>query len=399
MNLSAPKGTRDYLPDDMELMRRIFASWRSVFDRYGFREIDTPAFESYELFSTKGAIGDETVKDIYVFEDKSKRKLALRPEMTASVARVFASGQFQMPVRWYYIAKMWRYDEIKRGRSREFMQAGAEFVGPAGPAADAEIVKLAIDCIREIGIEKFKVRINSRIILNKFAEKLGIEDNGKVFRELDKLDKKGEAEVRKALNALMPEPKIDELFRMIRSPLVEQEIDGIMNSLGEEYAKYVVVDYSVARGLDYYTGFIFEIIAEGYESIGSLLGGGRYDELIQKYGGRKTPAVGFSIGVERILEILRKNTIPSREVVYIAPASDSLRQKAGEICNSLRNKGIACETDFMNRNLSNQLKYAGSFSKAVIVGENDIKNNEVTVRDMISGSERKVKLERLAEDL
>ena len=263
-----PKGTRDFLPEEMAKRRFIFEKLRGVFEKYGYGEIDTPAFENIELFEKKGSVGGEAVKDVYKFKDKSGRELALRFDMTVPVARVVVGNKLPKPIRFYYISKNWRYEEIKKGRYREFYQAGLELFGPKGSEADAEIIQVAADLLLALGFENFTIRINSRTILDGFAKSLKIKNADEVFRVLDKLDKKGEKEVRKEMAKLMTKKQIDGLFELIKKGDSE-ELRKIIDVLDKKYRKYVKVDLSIARGLDYYTGFVFETLINGFESIGS----------------------------------------------------------------------------------------------------------------------------------
>ena len=397
-----PKGTRDFLPEDMAKRRFIFEKLRSVFEKYGYGEIDTPAFENIELFEKKGSVGGQAVKDIYRFKDKSGRELALRFDMTVPVARVVMSNKLPKPIRFYYISKNWRYEEIKKGRYREFYQAGIELIGPSGSEADAEIIQVTVDLMIALGFENFKIRINSRAILDGFAKKLKIKNTDEVFRVLDKLDKKGEAAVRKEMAGLISKKQTDGLFELISGKT--NEMDSILNALDKKYRKYVKVDLSIARGLDYYTGFIFETIMKGFESIGSVCSGGRYDSLIEKFGGEKTPATGFGFGIERIVDIMsEKKMFPDsgKKSFFVVPVNDAMKKKAADICNDLRAVGIAAETDLLGRSLNKNLDYINSkkISYAIIIGQKELDAGKIKLKDMKTGEERDIDMNAIKDVL
>jgi len=390
----APKGTRDFLPDEMKRRRWLFDIGRKVFEKYGFGEINTPAFESIDLLTAKDSLGEEAVKDIYRFEDKAGRKLGLRFDPTTPICRILASSQLQKPVKWYYnFYPCWRYEDTKKGRYRELYQSGIEIIGPETGEADAEVLKVVIDFMLSTGIFNFFIRINSRKILDKIAEDIGLDNKEEVFRILDKLDKKGEKEVRKEMSSYLSEKDINKFFARLNAKNTDvSELEKIISLLPVKFRKFVKIDLSIARGLDYYTGFVFETIVKGNEDIGSVASGGRYDNLIGKYGGQQTPATGAGIGVDRILDIMKKEE-KQKVDFFVASVSDSTREKAREICDLLREKGYSSEFDMMNRNLSNQLKYASSNAeKVIIVGEKEIKKKKVTIKIMKTGKESRTSL-------
>lgn len=400
MKFQTPKGTRDFLPEEMEKRRFVFEKIRSVFESYGFGEVQTPAFEELELLTCKGSLGEEAVKDIYRFEDKSGRELGLRFDITTPVARIVVNARgAPKPVKFYYITNMWRYEDVSKGRWREFWQAGIELAGSASPQADAEMLRVFIDSMLSLGLKEFTVRINSRKILDSMADRLRIKTPGEVFRIIDKLDKKGRNEVFAELKKKLKEEKAKQVLDFILSPIEEarkyadtSDIDAVMAALDEKYRRYVKPDMSIARGLEYYTGFIFESVIAGFEELGSVVGGGRYDSLIERYGGQTTPATGFSIGVERLMQIMeKKNLIQVKKApsVYIAPVSEKFIPTASKMSEKLRSSGIISEYDVMSRSLSKQLDYASArkFGFVVVVGEKEISSGTYKLRNMTTGEE------------
>jgi len=407
-----PKGTRDFLPDEMKKRNWVFNICRNVFEKYGYGEVKTPAFESLELLECKGSLGGDAVKDIYRFTDKSDRKLGLIYEPTTPIARIIANKpDLPKPIRWYYITRMWRYEDVGKGHYREFWQAGCELAGTDDPASDAEIIQLTVDCLLALGIKDFTIRVNNRKILDSIAKKLKIENKENVFRILDKLDKKGEKEVKQELKNEINAKQIAGIFKFIKSDISKvrelggvKELKNIINLLDDDYKKFVKVDFSIARGLDYYTDFIFETIVKGFEELGSVASGGRYDDLIKKYGGKATPAVGFGIGIERIMRVLEKSDLiklRKSELIYVAPVNESIIKSAMEVCKILRNADLVAELGFASKSLSKHLNYANSKHACyvVIVGPEDLKENKVTIRDMKTGDEKKAVIPEVGEEI
>ncbi|MDI6721407.1 MAG: histidine--tRNA ligase [Candidatus Aenigmarchaeota archaeon] len=398
-----PRGTRDFLPEEMEKRRHVFEKIRQVFESYGFGEVETPAFEELSLLTCKGSLGQEAVKDIYQFRDKAGRELGLRFDITTPVARIAVSAKnMPKPIKFYYITRMWRYDDVSKGRWREFWQAGIELIGSASPQADAEILRVFIDSLIALGLKDFTVRINSRKILDSFADRLKIKNREEIFRIIDKLDKKGRNEVFAELKKRLKEEKAKQVLDFILSPIEEarkisdvSELDAIMSALDEKYRRYVKPDMSIARGLEYYTGFVFETVINGFEGLGSVVGGGRYDSLIERYGGQTTPATGFSIGLERLIEILeKKNLIQLRRQpsVYIAPVNEKFISNAVKISEKLQSYGIKCEYDIMSRSLTKQLDYvnARKIDYVIVVGEKEISSGVYRLRNMKTGEEKEI---------
>lgn len=394
MMFQPPKGTRDFLPEEMAKRKKVFDACRTLFEKYGFGEVDTPAFESLDMLTAKGSLGQKAVKDIYRFEDKSKRKLGLRYDLTVPIVRLFLSQKFPKPVKWYYINKVWRYEDVTKGRWREFSQCDIEIIGSPLPEADSQILEVAIDCMLSLGIKNMEIRINSRKIMDEMADSFKITKKEEVFRALDKLAKKGEAEVRKELETLVSKKQAVEVIKFVKSGGASEELDRIISSLPEKYKKFVVQDFSITRGLDYYTGFVFETFVKGHESIGSVVSGGRYDKLIEKYGGEATPATGFGLGIDRLITVLDANDEEARKPVFLIPIGKA-KNKVSGLSRDLRLLGVSCDSDLMGRSVSKQLEYASKrgMTYAIIVGEKELSSGEAKLRNMKTGKEKNVALD------
>ncbi|USS41645.1 histidine--tRNA ligase [Thermococcus aggregans] len=423
------KGTRDLLPEDMVKRRYVFEKIREVFEIYGFKEILTPTFEYTKLFELRS--GEEVVEQLYAFEDKGGRYIALRPDLTSSVARLFVNS-FQnapKPIRWYYIANMFRYEEPQSGRLREFWQAGVELIGSQNIEADAEVIALFIESYLNTGLKEFTVNIGDRVLLDEFAKMLGVKDDVGLMRLIDKKDKITREEFIESLkNFGLSEEGIEKVFALIElkgkpddvlpkayelfeSETAREELKTIeelfelLKAYGVE--DYALIDFGIARGFDYYTSIVFEAIAPNELGIGSIGGGGRYDKLIEVFGGKPTPATGFAIGIERLIPILEsKGLLPEFKVgsdVFVAYIGDDLeiKKKAIEVTQMLRKAKIKAEYDLQGRKLSKALNYANSIEVKVVIilGKRDLAEGKVTIRNMESGEQTKVPIENVVEEV
>ena len=402
MKFQPPKGTRDFLPEEMFKRRKVFEKIRKVFEGYGYGEVCTPAFEDFDLLSKKS--GPDIEKEIYVFTDKSGRKLGLRFDPTLPICRIVASdSSLTKPIKFYYITNMWRYDQPGKGRWREFWQAGVELIGSSKPEADAEILAITYDSLKAIGIKKFYIRINSRKIVESLIKKAGIPENKKlnVFRAIDKLEKIGEKEVKKELEKYkISEKSIEKLLELIKSGKAEEEMKELkeIKSLAEKMGvENIKIDFSIVRGIDYYTGFVFETFVEGGEDLGSIAGGGRYDTLIGLYGGQKLPATGLGIGIDRLIEIVEEEKKYYPAYVYIAVVDDNAKERAIEIAQILRKNSIRADIDLMGRNLTKQLEYADSLGipYVLIIGRKELETKKFKLKDMKNKTERELTIEEI----
>ncbi|ASJ06267.1 histidine--tRNA ligase [Thermococcus pacificus] len=427
--LEKVKGTRDLLPEEMAKRRWVFERIREVFERYNFHEVLTPTFEYTELFKLRS--GEEVVEQLYAFDDKGGRNLSLRPDMTSSVARLFVNS-FQnapKPIKWYYMANMFRYEEPQSGRYREFWQAGVELIGSDKVEADAEVIALFVESYLATGLEDFTVNIGDRVLLDEFAKMLGIEDDIGLMRLIDKKDKMSredfvgalkefglsEEGVEKVLALVeikgLPDevlPKAEELFTSDEAKAEVARLYELVDLL-EAYgvSKWIRIDLGIARGFDYYTSIVFEAIAPNDLGIGSIGGGGRYDNLIEVFGGKPTPATGFAIGIERLIPILEwKGLIPEpklRPDVYVVPIGKDaeVKRAAVEVVTALREAGVKADYELTGRKLGKALDYAGRLGVpyVVLIGKRDLSEGKVTVRDMDSGEQKAVEREKVVEEI
>lgn len=421
MKFQTPRGTRDFLPEDMIKRQKALDIIRNIFEKWGFDPLETPAFEDWSLLSAKQGGGEEIKNEIYYFKDKSSRELGLRFDFTVPLARVVASNpNLPKPFRRYQIGPVWRYDRPGAGRYREFYQADVDVIGAAAGEADALCIAVACDCLKVLGFEDFFVRVSSRKIIEAFLLAAGIKKEKivGVLRSIDKMDKIGEKSVSDELKTkdvgTRVIKKILEFIKIKKLPdakkLVDkeklgqegvQEIETVLNACSSfgigDYAKF---DLSLVRGLEYYTGPVFEINAGLNLSIG---GGGRYDNLIEALGGRPTPATGISLGVDRVLLAMEEKKLLKAEKttvkVYLAPISENVKNDVIGLAKKFIDIGIAVEFDLMGRSLSKQLAYvnAKGIPFSIVIGEKEIEQNKGKLRDMKTGKEYDIHFGNLDE--
>ena len=418
------RGMRDLLPDEAEKLRFIEETAREMAKLYGYREVITPVVEHYELLAAK--IGEETRKRMYVFEDLGGRRVALRPEFTASVARLVATKMVSVPkpLRLFSVGSLYRYDEPQFGRYREFWQANYELFGSSNPEADAEILILTDNLLRRIDLQSYHLKINHVGILRGILDEEGIveEQQNNVMQLLDK--KQWEEALRFVLEAGGSQRCLDSLKVLVglrgKEPAdVTQEIGevvadypraleavknlseviGLAEESGAEVDFYVEAGF--ARGLEYYTGMIFEIFAPDMDI--ALGGGGRYDKLIELFGGGSVPAVGVAPGIDRMSLALDRQEPAARksaeERVFVIPVGEDTVGEAFRVSSMLRKKGFRTELETMGRSVSRALSDADrrGITHAVIVGPREMKQGKVVLRDMKKRSQETVSLEELFE--
>ena len=409
--LSYPRGTRDLWGRELATVEAVISTMREVFRRFGFREVRTPIFEHLELFLVKS--GSEVVRQIYSFEDKSGRKLALRPELTAPAVRFYIQRlkRNPPPVRLSYFGECFRYEEPQAKRWRQFIQAGCEVIGSPNPEADAEVISLTCEIVREVGLEGWRLRVGNVGILRSALGSAGVGEDRQdpVLRAIDSRDK---SRIRDELaKAGVPEERADELVKIFslrggvevlekaeglgvdRKALESfRELTEILRRAGDSFE----VDLGIARGLDYYTGPVFEVYAGDVQ----VAGGGRYDTLVERLGGPRTPATGVGFGVDRMALLLSEGGRGEPEEgpeVYVVALERELIPEALRISNILRRSGIPTEMEIMGRSLQKALGHADSSGArmAVIVGRREISSGRVSVRDLKTGKQVTVRVEEL----
>src|SRR5213596_1891149 len=407
MQGQALPGFRDFYPDELALRNHIFATWREVARRYGFQEYDGPPLEPLELYTGKS--GEEIVQQLYAFEDKGGRKVALRPEMTPTLARmVGARAQaLKKPIRWFSIPQLFRYERQQRGRLREHFQLNMDFIGEPGPAADAEIMAAAIDIARAFGLGPKDVRLrvsDRRIVTAQLAGRYQVTEGEMpgVLAGLDKWDRNpadADAILRKVLPANDQRIRaILEFMSGLREGATELRRSEHAESLNEcvsrleemKLAEFVEVDFRIVRGLAYYTGIVFELF-DAKSSLRAICGGGRYDDLIEQVAGIDLPCVGFGMGDVVLGELLkeRQSAFESSgqlDAFLIAVSAEDVAPVV-KLAHELRDRGVAVEYGLRPAAIRKQLELAAARGapRAIIVGPDERAAGEVVVRDLKAG--------------
>ena len=412
-NIQPLKGFRDFLPGEAAAREKIFASIRAVFERYGFLPLATPALEYQEILA--GKYGKESEKLMYSFKDQGGRAVALRYDLTVPLARVVAQYQndLPMPFKRYQIAPVWRSDRPQRGRYREFTQCDADVVGSPSIFADAEVIACIDAALKSFGVKDVVVRINNRKLLDGIMKEAGIPAKKTVdaIQILDKLEKIGEREARGELaSAGIQTKQADKLFELISQDFQDAQdfvsrfegIEGagelaeLVEILLDMGIKNYEVDLTLARGLDYYTGTIFEMRLPDAAQFGSIAGGGRYDNLIVTFANKKIPAVGGSIGIDRLIAALEELELIKYDIisdVLVCNLDENLTEKYLQVAQELRAAGIKTDYYYESAKLDKQLKYADrkNINFAVIIGPDEMKKAEATVKNLATGKQERVK--------
>ena len=417
------KGFRDLLPAELAVRQRAKKIITQVFESFGFQPLETPALEYQSVLL--GKYGQEADKLVYTFQDKGKRQIGLRYDLTVPLARVAATYQTNLstPFKRYQIQPVWRADKPQQGRYREFEQCDFDILNSGSPLADAEIIAVTNTCLLKLGFKDFKIKINSRKLLYTILKQAKIEKNkwNQTLQSLDKLDKLSEKEVKQDLikKAGLKQPVLDQLFNItkkIKSSLIKEsttkipfasinqptkELKAIIKNaikLGVD-KKNIVIDLTLARGLDYYTGPIFEAVVTK-PNLGSLAGGGRYDNLIKDLGGPDWPAVGASLGLDRICQVIQQNQLwpdlqSNQAQVLVTIFDQSTLKQSAQTAAQLRQAGINTELYLEpDDRLDKQLKYADkkTIPFVVIIGPDEIKTNQLCLKNLSTGKQTSLSL-------
>ena len=419
MKTKALPGFRDFYPTDLALRSTIFRTWRTVAARYGFEEYDGPPLEPLDLYTAKS--GEEIVGQLYNFKDKGDREVALRPEMTPSLARMVAAraGELRKPIRWFSIPQLFRYERQQRGRLREHFQLNCDLIGEPGPLADAEIIALAIDVIRGFGLgaDTVRVRLSDRRLLNALLASfhLSEEQASAIYTWLDKQGRRGDAAQRQRLEDLKIDSgiadflgaatQVKDIAKLQRvlshkpqatSALESlEQVVGALHSMG--VGDFVDIDLGIVRGLAYYTGTVFEVFDTG-RTLRAICGGGRYDSLLNALGDADLPSVGFGMGDVVLTELLKdKGLAPSEPAsidVFVAFISKDDLPHVLALAHRLRDAGLRVEYSLAPQTVGKQLNLANARNArlALVIGPDERARGEIVVKDLRSGSQEAVPL-------
>lgn len=423
MKIQTPPGMRDFYPEDMRLQNWLFDQWRSVSRAFGFQEYDGPIFEHLDLYTLKS--GQEIVEQLFSFEDRGGRRFAIRPEMTPTLARMVAAraNALSRPIKWFSIPRMGRAERPQRGRLREFFQWNVDVLGSDDPLADAEVIAVAVEFLRRVGLRETDVvmKLSSRPLISAVLTGLGLAGplHPSACALIDRLDRLGADEFDRQwrvaigpeisaarVRELLKEATLDEFCRhaAANGPAGQAAVEQF-RSLWSRLASlgaggYCEFDARIVRGLDYYTGPVFELHLRRGE-LRALLGGGRYDSLVGLLGGPTLPAVGFGSGDAPMLEALReldKLPTPGEKLdVFVIDAEAALFEHVLKLVGSLRRAGLTTDFSYKRQPLGKQLKQASlrGARRAILVGTEQARAGELIVRDLEKGTQVSVQEDEL----
>lgn len=403
------RGTYDVYGETKRKMKKVITTASEIVEKYGFEEIETPIFEFTEVFSRNlGETSDVVTKEMYCFQDRGGESLTLRPEGTAGVVRSFVSEGMQqnLPIKLYYAGPMFRYERPQKGRQRQFTQFGCELLGVEAPQADVEVIAMAYEFVEKLGLEgNVVVEINS----------LGDQESREIYREklvdylkghLEELS--GDSKERLEKNPLRVLDSKEECDKEVvaAAPLYAdslneasknffQEVLKGLDSLGIKYR----INNRLVRGLDYYSHTVFELVTDKLGAQGTVLAGGRYDGLVEQMGGGAVAGIGWACGVERLSMLLEADVSMARPIAVI-PVGDDTNDKAIEISYTLRKAGFRVEQGYSG-NLKKRMIKANKLNayKAIIIGSDELANKEVTIKDLDSGEQKTVAINRIVEEV
>lgn len=428
MEFNRPRGTRDFLFDEMRLRKEAESSLRNVFENYGYQEIKTPLFEELKLFTTKS--GEEIVDQLYNFKDKSDREIALRPEITAPVARLYLNElqkTTSKPIKLYYYGSCFRYERPQKGRFRQFWQFGCELIGAKSPEGEGEVIAMCNDSLNALGITSADININHLGIIRGLFKQFNID--AATQREIMVVIDKGDKELLE--NSLIGEnPLIDneelnnvliKLIDIVGDKTILKDIEELIEPYEEPKEAYeqlkelvdvlenfgvdnYTINLGVARGLDYYTGIVFEVYIPELGAQKQVCGGGTYS-LIKVFGGQEIESTGFAFGFDRLMnaieELQEEKELESHIDVYVAPINDSVRVKAFEIAQILRRNGIRSDVDLNRKKFKKLMNHANNLKvkKVAIIGPKDLEENKITLKDMESGNQEQIAIDELVNTI
>ena len=409
LSLESYKGVRDFYPEDQFIQRYIFEHMERVCELFGYEEYNASILENAEMYRSKTS--EEIVNDqTYTFTDRGDREVTLRPEMTPTVARMFAARarEIPMPARWYSVQNFFRYERPQHGRVREFWQVNADLIGASGVAADAEVIAMAYALMKSFGAEdrNFEIRVSDRRILDTIYDTVGIaaDKRAEITRLLDrraKLENFKEELAKVIADDAATETLIDHIDRTtstayLESLRIELELMGVAN---------MIVDTKITRGFDYYTGMVFEVFDTAEGNRRSMMGGGRYDNLLSLFGGLPTPAVGFAMGDVTTRDFLEAHNllpayVPSTELM-LAVIDESAMSHALRLAQDLRREDITVAVNLSGKRVGDQIRQADKMKIpfVIAIGTKERDSGRYTIKNLGSGAETELAADRIAEHL
>ena len=426
MEFARPRGTRDFLFDEMRQRKKAESTLRKIFESYGYQEIKTPLFEELKLFTTKS--GEEIVDQLYNFKDKSDRELTLRPEITAPVARLYLNELEKTavkPIKLYYYGSCFRYERPQKGRFRQFWQFGCELIGAKTPQGEAEVIALCTDSINALGITTADVNINHLGIIRGLFSHFNISDETQreIMVVIDKGDKDLLIESLSGDNPVIDNDELNQiLLKLIdlvgdksilndveeliapydESKAALEELKELIDLLEDFDVENYTLNLGVARGLDYYTGIVFEIYVPELGAQKQICGGGSYS-LVKVFGGQEVESTGFALGFDRLMNAIEELTeveeLGSHLDIYVIPITEDVRSEAYKITQLLRRNGIKADVDLNNKKFRKLMNYADKIKveKIALMGPKELEDGKITIKDMVSGDQELIDIENIVE--
>jgi len=409
MQGKALPGFRDFYPEDLTLRNHIFATWRSVAGRYGFEEYDGPPLESLEMYTKKS--GEEIVQQLYAFRDKGDREVALRPEMTPTLARMVAARvqALKKPIRWFSIPQLFRYERQQRGRLREHFQLNMDIIGEASPLADAELMAAAVDIMRALGLgpKDVQLRVSDRRVLKSLLMSRGVTEAqlATAFAVIDRSERVPKNVLEEMLRETgYGKPEAAAVFDVAglrgkdalaaAGPAAEPLGEAVRALEAMGLGEFVAIDLTIVRGLAYYTGIVFELF-DAQKTLRAIAGGGRYDGLLD------LPALGFGMGDVVLGELLKERGVAPKASIelgaFLVAVGGEDMPTMLRLAHAMREKGIAVEYGLRHAGVRKQLELASARGapRAVIIGPEERKAGLAVVRDLRAGTEAKVPIDKL----
>ncbi|HJK01362.1 MAG TPA: histidine--tRNA ligase [Methanocorpusculum sp.] len=404
--LQKPRGTRDFFPEEMTQRRYIEKRMRDVAKSFGYGEIQTPMFEEQELFTLKS--GEGIIEEMYTFEDKGGRQIALRPEVTAAVVRAYVNEAqvAPKPIRWFYFAECFRYERPQKGRYRQFWQFGCELIGADSSTADAEVITLAYKLLECVGV-KFVLKIGHLAPMKHILTDLNIIEQKKIMRALDKRDMEylkttlvtmEHTDLYEPLVQLITATTLDEVWNVTGDIPERKRIEETFQDLRTQNIPFVQ-NFGIARGLDYYTGMVFEGFASNLGAENQILGGGVY-RLAHLFGGKDVPSCGFAIGFDRVMVSLGE-IVPKEAPIVAIITMPGTRALAYTTANAFRKVGVTVIMDVMDRSFGVQLSSAlkSRATYAILIGEKEVSRGTITIKNLINAVQKEMSLENAINEV
>ena len=406
------KGVRDFYPEDAAIQQYIFSTWAKTAESFGYERYDASILEPSDLFKAKGSQNEEMVNEqTYTFIDRGDREVTLRPEMTPTVARMVAGKRRELsfPLRWYSIPNLFRYERPQRGRLREHWQLNCDIFGSNDYTADIEMISLAYQCLIDFGAspDMFKIHVNDRRLMTLVYQALGITDDQipAITRLNDRRDKIEAQTYRTELKAIVGDGLlVEEIIMMLDS---SDEQTDVVIGLAELGITNVVFNKSLARGFDYYTGTVFEFKDTSKENNRSLLGGGRYDNLTEMFGGDAIPGVGFGFGDVTMRDFLETHKLLPEDIhatgatVTIIPTGTEYNLAAQKIAKEIRDSGVSAVTDIGTKKIGKKISDAADSGSMyiIVVGEDEVSSGNFVLKNLKTGNETSGTISELIKDI